>query len=129
MRIRPTFDVELGDRADLQAALDLLTSWNRYARKRAAAAGRPFAPLMRSGIRYAREARVGGRVREDWQDVRHLYARRRGDCEDLACALASELPGARAVPLRSSVGWHVVVRLGDGSYFDPSAALGMTGDG
>lgn len=129
MRIRPTFEVTLGDRADLQAALDLLTQWNRYARTRQAATGRPFAPLLRSGIRYAREPRVGGRVREDWQDVRHLYQRRRGDCEDLACALASEVAGARAVPLRSSVGWHVVVRMPDGSYFDPSKALGMSGDG
>ena len=129
MRIRPTIEVELGDRADLQAALDLLTSWNRYARARAVAGGRPFPKLLRSGVRYAREQRVGGRVREDWQDVRHLYKRKRGDCEDLACALAAELPGARAVPVRSSVGWHIIVRLADGRYVDPSRALGMNGDG
>lgn len=131
MRIRPTFLVELQDRADLQTALDLLTTWNRYARQRAAVAGRPFPPLLHpgTGIRYARETRVGGRVREDWQDVRSLYATRRGDCEDLGCALASEIPGARAVPVRSSVGWHIIVRLPDGRFVDPSRALGMHGDG
>lgn len=129
MRIRPSIGVELGDRSDLQAALDLLTAWNRYVRRKARAAGRPLPPLLRSGVRYAREAVVGGRVREDWQDVRHLYAARRGDCEDLACALASEVPGARAVPVRSSVGWHVVVSLPSGKVVDPSAWLGMRGDG
>lgn len=129
MRIRPSIGVELGDRSDLQAALDLLTAWNRYTLRKARAAGRPFTPLLRSGVRYAREAIEGGRVREDWQDVRHLYASRRGDCEDLACALAAELPGARAVPLRSTVGWHIVVARPDGRVIDPSRLLGMKGDG
>lgn len=129
MRIRPSVEVTLGDRADLQALLDLLTEWNRYARSRAAATGRPFPPLLRSGVRYAREERVAGRIREDWQDVRHLFARKRGDCEDLACAYAAEVAGARAVPVRSSVGWHIIVRMPDGTYVDPSRALGMNGDG
>jgi hypothetical protein len=125
MRIRPSIGVELTDRSDLQAALDLVVAWNRYVRRKARAAGRPLAPVLRSGVRYRREAVEGGRVREDWQDVRHLYASRYGDCEDLACALAAELPGARAVPVRSSVGWHVVVLTRDGRVVDPSRILGM----
>lgn len=128
MRIRPRFDLTLADRADLQAALDLLTQWNTYQRRKAAAVGRAYRPLLEAGIRYVREARVGGKVREDWQDLAHLYARKRGDCEDLACALASEI-GGRAVPIRSSVGWHIIVRAPDGTYIDPSAMLGMRGDG
>lgn len=129
MRIRPEIGVELTDRADLQAALDLLTAWNRWKRKRASQTGRPLPRLMTSGVRYAREELVGGRVRENWQDVDHLFRSRRGDCEDLACALASEIPGARAFPVRSSVGWHILVQLPSGRVFDPSAALGMRGDG
>lgn len=116
---------EVVDAETLQAALDALTTLNRAVRTRAARAGHPFAPLYEAGIRYQRETpRVGGAV-EDWKTIDRLYASREGDCEDLACALASEIPGARAIPRRSSAGWHIVVRLPDGTIDDPSRRLGM----
>lgn len=113
------------DAETLQAALDALTALNRTIRARAARAGRPLPTLYEAGVGYLREApRVGGAA-EDWQTVDRLYQRGKGDCEDLACALAAEIPGARAVPRRSSVGWHIVVRLPDGTIDDPSRRLGM----
>lgn len=118
-----TFTVE--DEQSLQAALDALTRWNRQLVKRRSLEGRPFVGLFQAGVRYQRERpRVVG-VAEDWQNIERLFQSRRGDCEDLACALAAQLPGARAVPYRTSTGWHIVVRQGDGSMIDPSAILGM----
>lgn len=113
------------DAETLQAALDALTTLNRCVRARAARAGRPLPDLYEAGVRYQRERpRIGGSS-EDWQTVDRLYASKAGDCEDLACALAAEIPGARAIPRRSSVGWHIVVRLPDGTITDPSRRLGM----
>lgn len=52
------------------------------------------------------------------------------DCDDIAPWRAAELrlagEHARAIPVRSpEVGWHIVVRRGDGSMEDPSRVLGM----
>lgn len=89
-------------------------------------------PLYRSGIRYRRE--VSGS--EVWQSTPVLYASGYGDCEDLAAHRAAELiesgedVGARAVLRCVRPGlWHAAVRRGSGLIEDPSAKLGMRGDG
>lgn len=57
--------------------------------------GDRFPPLYESGIVYRREDST-----EDWLALPDLYARKEGDCEDLACARVSELraKGLRAYP-------------------------------
>jgi hypothetical protein len=114
---------------ELTAALALLTVINmlqiRWYR---------LVPLYASGVRYKREQAktcwhpVDGGC-EDWLSIAQLYEQQRGDCEDLACARAAELrlagERARAIPMRTRAGWHIVVRRGDGSIEDPSAKLGM----
>lgn len=94
-------------------------------------------PLYRSGVVYAREeAKACWRPTnggcEDWLSAQMVYEQRRGDCEDLACYRAAELirrgERARAVPIKTRQGWHIVVRRGDGSTEDPSRMLGMHGD-
>lgn len=100
-------------------------------------------PLYDSGVRYWM-ARAG---KPDWQDVAETLARRLGDCKDLACWRVAELRNAgiwarpyiryavrivrRGIfkpPLRLSV-YHVLVQMPDGELEDPSAILGMRGDG
>lgn len=88
-------------------------------------------------IRYEREPRGAGWVRENWQDAARTVELRKGDCEDLAVQLSAELqaldgieawPRMRAFPPRPGrTHWlfHVDVGLPDGSAIDPSAALGM----
>jgi hypothetical protein len=92
--------------------------------------GRSVPTLYSSGVRYAPE--IGGRDdhgREAWLTVPELYARGRGDCEDLACALAAEYRrrgiAATAIAKPSTVGFHIVVRTPDGKLHDPSRVLGM----
>jgi len=87
-----------------------------------------FPPLYESGVRYRREPRGS----ERWQTPSQTLARGEGDCEDLAAWRAAELRvsgedlAARAVVVRSGPRtWHAVVQRGDGSFEDPSAALGM----
>lgn len=86
-------------------------------------------PIYSSGVRYRREPPGS----ERWQLPSQTLSKGEGDCEDLASWRAAELrvsgedPYARAVVVRSGPRtWHAVVRRGDGSYEDPSAALGMT---
>lgn len=107
----------LRSKAGLQAALDALTAFNRHW-----LATHPTTPeLYRSGVRYEREY-----PRERWLPVPLVLAERIGDCEDLAAWRAAELGrGARAVPLKTRSGWHIVVRKADGSIEDPSRRLGM----
>lgn len=75
---------------------------------------------------YARE----GRGHEEWQTAALLRRSRKGDCEDLACFRVAQLilrgeRKARAVPIRTRAGWHIVVRRADGTIEDPSKRLGM----
>ena len=53
------------------------------------------------------------------------------DCDDLAPWRAAELQlagiNAKAIAMRSSIGWHIVVELPDGRIEDPSKHLGMKG--
>lgn len=118
--IRARLLLPLNGQRDVQAAADALTGWNRYYRHT-----RPGTPLIYDGfgkpVRYIRE--TGGP--EEWQSIPYILASGQGDCEDLASARAAELPGARAVVVRSGSGYHVVVRHADGTYEDPSRRLGM----
>lgn len=91
--------------------------------------------LFESGVRYKREPRGV----EEWQDVAETLRRGHGDCEDLACMLASQITvreGVRAVPdftLREIPDmngditrmFHIFVRLPGGRRIDPSRHLGM----
>lgn len=88
---------------------------------------RPDYPSVYAFARYQREP-LG---REHWQTADELRRTRVGDCEDLAAYAAVWYrvtgvdPQARIALKRSSVGYHVVVRRGDGTLEDPSAVLGM----
>lgn len=89
-------------------------------------------PLYSSGVRYERESCLAPNVPgacERFLTLRQLISERVGDCDDLACARAAELiragERARAYPVRSPVGFHILVRRGDGSIEDPSKILGM----
>jgi hypothetical protein len=92
---------------------------------RAARDGRPLPPIYASGVRYDRRD-----PNERWQLPTETMARRRGDCEDLACWRAAELrlkgEPARVVVRRTGPRvLHAVVQRGDGSVEDPSKRLGM----
>lgn len=90
----------------------------------------PLPPIYKSGVRYERES--AKRRTEDWLSIEQVIAQRAGDCEDLACWRAAELivkgEHARAIPMRTRGGWHIVVRRADGSTEDPSRVLGMQGE-
>ncbi len=86
--------------------------------------------LYASGVHY-REEESG---HDDWQDIPETLARRRGDCEDLACWRIAELrirDGEHALPFLKRVErahhvlYHVAVRRMDGSLEDPSRLLRM----
>lgn len=117
---------------ELRLALALLTAANvRQMRER------PLPPLYHSRVRqvdrhdveYTREARG----HEEWQTAILVHERGEGDCEDLACYRAAELyvsgadRGARAIPMRTRAGWHIVVQRTQPSRTieDPSKILGM----
>lgn len=112
-------------RADLAALLAALTAIDRY---QIAVFNLP--PLYDAGVRYIRE---GAQPREEWRSAVEVIEHGGGDCEDLATYRAAELQlageDARAIAVRSSLGWHIVVRRGDGTIEDPSARLGMLGEG
>lgn len=84
--------------------------------------------LYDAGVWYQREPRG----EERWLTPTQALERGAADCEDLAAWRAAELvvsgedPYARAVVLRSGPHtWHAVVSRQDGTFEDPSAALGM----
>jgi hypothetical protein len=113
----------------LGVGLDALTAWNIAALKE-----RPLAPIYQAGVRYAREpmCRLNGKERlcEEWLTAHEVVERGQGDCDDLGPWLAAQrrLEGdakAQAFAKPSPAGWHIVVRLGDGTIEDPSAKLGM----
>lgn len=98
----------------------------------------PIPPLYQSGIRYERDTcKVGARsIRgacEPFKTPLEVLRIRKADCDDLGIYRAAELikrgdRKARALAVRSpGVGWHVVVRRGDGTIEDPSKRLGMKG--
>lgn len=119
--------------ADLTLGLDCMTAWNVRQLER-----QSLPKLYESGVRYEREILcthngVTG-ICEEWWTFAELVKRGSGDCEDLSCSRSAELiiggeKTARARAKRSSCGWHIQVRRGDGSIEDPSAKLGMNGDG
>lgn len=91
---------------------------------------RQLPPLYGGTIRYAREP-IG---RERWQTAEETAARGAGDCEDLAAYRVAELrrQGIAATILIRVVRpdlWHVLVQWPDGRTEDPSAKLGMGGQG
>lgn len=100
----------------------------------------PSIPLLyRSGVRYKRDKctapGVPGACERFLSPLQVLREGKVGDCDDLGPWKCAEyLMGkgvrrdrkARAVAIRSpGVGWHVVVRRGDGTIEDPSRRLGM----
>jgi transglutaminase-like putative cysteine protease len=82
-------------------------------------------PIYKAGIKYsARDPE------ERWQLPSETFARRRGDCEDLAVWRAAELrvrgEHARVVVRRTGPHvLHAVVMRADGTIEDPSKRLGM----
>lgn len=118
--VAASFDVP-SDKESLDAALEGLVRVNLVQLRR-----RPRSPLYRSQVRYRRDKG------ETWDAADKVYARRWGDCEDLAAIRAAEYRiagvAARAVVRRSrspGVAWHCVVQLPGGRYEDPSLRLGM----
>lgn len=117
---------------DLQLGLDCLVAWNVDQGRR-----NSFPWIYDSGVKYEREILCNHNgtitICEEWWSTAELLKRGSGDCEDLASTTAAQriLKGehARAFARRSSVGWHIQVRRADGSVEDPSALLGMNGDG
>lgn len=117
-------------RSDLDFALTLATAIALRELK-----ANPWIPkLYKSGVRYQRDVcrapNVDGAC-ERFLSPLQLLRERVGDCDDLAPWRAAEriLAGdrkARAVAIRSpGIGWHVVVKRGNGTIEDPSRVLGM----
>lgn len=111
---------------DLTAPLAALTQLNVEFLKQ-----HPQAPhIYQSGVRYQREGKTrSGKQKEKWLTYPLLLLLRHGDCEDLSAALAAcyRVRGiaAIAVARESSIGYHIVVQLPDGTFEDPSRMLGM----
>lgn len=116
---------------DLGLALDASTAWSILEMQED-----PSLPgIYESGAVYAREplCRKNGREHmcEEFVTAALVHQRGTGDCDDLGPYLVATLrtkgedPDAHAFARPSAVGWHVVVRRGDGSIEDPSAKLGM----
>lgn len=87
------------------------------------------APLYRSGVVYCRENGT-----ENWKPIPQVIKDGYGDCEDLACYRASELVKRKGIQARpilkeqvrgSLLLYHVLVKLPDGTFEDPSRKLGM----
>jgi len=101
----------------------------------------PSIPLLyRSGVRYQRDvckaSRVPGACERFLSPLQVLREGKVGDCDDLAPWRAAEMilgrgqprpdRKARAIAIPSpGVGWHVLVRRGNGTLADPSKRLGM----
>jgi len=114
---------------DLGFALDATTAWNVLALR-----AEPLPSIYDAGVVYAREPQCrtadgSERMCEEFVTAHEVRRRGFGDCDDLGAWRAAELriagEQAQAIPKPSAVGWHIVVRRGDGSLEDPSARLGM----
>ena len=88
--------------------------------------------IYESGVVYEREAKGAPMPGvERFQTARDVHLLGHGDCDGLApwraaeCVVLDGDRNAHAVVVPSSVGYHVVVRHGDGTVEDPSAELGM----
>lgn len=113
--------------AALAHALEALTLANQAYLRTHPEAPHPYL----AGWRYEREP-IGV---EAWQSYPYLLRTKRGDCEDLAAALAAwhrERDGihasARALPPQVAGGllvYHIGVQLPNGKWEDPSRVLGM----
>lgn len=133
MRLFLNICVPVAGPGGLRAALEALTALDRvYLRSH------PRTPeLYASGVRYLRDAdaRDQGRpLSELWLTVPDVIQAGGADCKCLAAWRVSELRelGEDASPHVLRVGpslWHVQVRRGDGTIEDPSALLGMRGEG
>ena len=89
-------------------------------------------PLYKSGVRYQRDvcrARHVPGACERFLSAKQCFDERFGDCDDLGPWRAAEWirkgVKARALPIRSEVGWHIIVKLPNGTIEDPSKVLGM----
>lgn len=104
-------------RRDLRRVLDIVTRANRRWLR-----AHPRTPsLYSSGVVYQKEPRG----QENWRMIPDVLRIGHGDCEDLATWRAAEIPGARAEPIRTRAGWHIIVVLPSGRTEDPSKRLGM----
>lgn len=90
--------------------------------------------LYASGIRYQREKCLSVAVPESCErflTAEQVLQEGVGDCDDLSSYRAAELihtredPRARAIVVRTGVGYHAIVMRGDGTVEDPSEVLGM----
>jgi hypothetical protein len=134
----------------LQIALEALTKINEWHLRNAIENGNPFPRLYDAGIRYEEEPPG----QEDWLDIPTLHMERKGDCEDLGCALTAErrvYDGVNSIPYirhkfvpsqeliasgypkknipREGIFLvHILSMLPDGTIEDPSKVLGMEGD-
>lgn len=104
-----------------------LSGLQRLAEAELSSMGR-WPALYRTNVRYQREPQG----EERWLPPSEVLRRGHADCEDLAAYRAAELtltgedPGAEARVVRTGPRtWHAVVLRSDGSWEDPSAAMGM----
>ena len=90
--------------------------------------------LYESGVRYQRERCLVAAVPETCErflSAEQLLAEGVGDCDDLSSYRCAELihsgedVKARAIVVRPGLGYHAIVRRGDGRFEDPSEVLGM----
>jgi hypothetical protein len=124
-------------REDLQLALDVSTLIAEHELRR-----NPGLPMLyKSGVRYAMDVCLAGHVpgacERFLSPLQGLAEVRSGkiaglDCDDLGPWRAAECRvrlgdrRARAYPITSpGIGWHILVRRGDGTIEDPSRRLGM----
>ena len=127
MRIRTVIVGEINSIDDIQSACDASTLWSVGQMKKNPQLRQN---LYKTGIYYKPELRGNPLPGvERFQTANSLFQVGHGDCDDLACVRAAQLQllgiSARAVPIRSSVGFHVVVLHENGNVEDPSARLGM----
>lgn len=131
------FRMGAAGKTDLQLALDVATLIAEHELRRS-----PQLPMLYDvGVRYARDvclaAHVPGACERFLSPLQGLREVRSGqiaglDCDDLGPWRAAECrvrlgdKKARAFPIRSpGIGWHILVRRGDGTIEDPSKRLGM----
>lgn len=120
--------VPFAGESSIQLALDALCAWDLKLIQH-----HHVPPIYDAGVKYTREilcthnGKIG--ICEEWVTCDEIILRGGGDCEDLGSWLGAQYRSqgiqARPFPRRSSVGWHIQVRLPDGSIEDPSAVLGM----